>query len=47
MLGEGSGDEEEEELVAEDKGAEMQVVDFDNYNEVLVNEAASQKARRQ
>ena len=46
MLGEGSGDEREEGLVKEEKEAEVQVLEFDDYNEELVNEAASQKATR-
>ena len=44
MLTEESGDEREEELVDEERRAEVQVVEFDDYNEVLVDEAASQKA---
>ena len=45
MLGEGSGEEKEEGLVEglveEEKGTEVQVLDFDNYNEVLVDEAVA------
>ena len=38
------GDEEEEELMEQEEKADVKVLDFDNYNDVLVSEVASQKA---
>ena len=46
MLTEESWDEMVEGLVEEERRAEVQVLEFNDYNEVLVNEAASQKATR-
>ena len=45
-MGEESGDKKEEGLVEEEKEADVKFLDFDNYNEVLVDEAASRKATR-
>ena len=46
MLGEGNGDEKDKELMEEEKGANVKFFDFEDYNEILVNEAAFQKVTR-
>ena len=46
MLGDGGGDEKKKGLVKEEEEVEVKVLDFGDYNEGLVSEAASQKATR-
>ena len=41
MLGEGGGDEKEEGLMEEEEEVGIEVLNFDNYNEVSVNVALS------